>query len=215
MLHISFTTTNHQCQTRTLSSSRPSPLSSPSWRSPVPRRGVTGDCAKYSVCLSGVCLSVPPSWCQNVYGRNMLAIFNAINSLKIENWQVLLRAYKLPLSCPAHLPLLTACHCLAKVSSTPMWLFFLSKLSKWWKYTWSHYLWQDNRGLLLKKSTGNIGVKVASIITSPSTPAFDVMLMILFHKTVPKLYFQIILMMSKHLGVWVQHLFIALVTCCN
>merc|ERR1719312_2446608 len=41
------------------------------------------------------------------------------------------RAYKLPLSCPAHLPLLTACHCLAK----------------------------DNRGQLLKKSTGNIGVK--------------------------------------------------------
>ena len=27
----------------------------------------------------------------------------------------LYRAYKLPLSCPAHLPLLTACHCLAKV----------------------------------------------------------------------------------------------------
>ena len=26
------------------------------------------------------------------------------------------RAYKLPLSCPAHLPLLTACHCLAKVA---------------------------------------------------------------------------------------------------
>ena len=132
-----------------------------------------------------------------------------------KTWQVLLRAYKLPLSCPAHLPLLTACHCLAKVSSTPTWLFFLSKLSNWWKYTWSHYLWQDNRGLLLKKSTGNIGVKVVSIITSPSTPVFDVMLMILFHKTDPKPYFQIILMMSKLLGVWVQHLFIALVTCCN
>jgi len=51
------------------------------------------------------------------------------------------RAYKLPLSCPAHLPLLTACHCLAK----------------------------DNRGQLLKKSTGNIGVKgcECSISSSP------------------------------------------------
>ena len=193
----------HQCQTRTLSSSRPSPLYSPSWRSPVPRRGVTGDCAKYSVCLSSVRLSVPPSWCQNVYGRNMLAIFTSINLQKLDKFY----------------SELTSCRSLAQLTFPFSRRAIASQrclsLQPTGKYTWSHYLWQDNRGLLLKKSTGNIGVKVVSIITSPSTPVFDVMLMILFHKTVPKLYFQIILMMSKLLGVWVQHLFIALVTCCN
>ena len=144
----------------------------------------------------------------------MLAIFTSINLQKLDKFYSELTSCRslAQLTFPFSRRAIASQRCL---SFQPGFSLLLSKLSNWWKYTWSHYLWQDNRGLLLKKSTGNIGVKVVSIITSPSTPVFDVMLMILFHKTDPKPYFQIILMMSKLLGVWVQHLFIALVTCCN
>ena len=153
--------------------------------------------------LSVQCPSVCSPELMSKCVRNMLAIFPGINLLKLDKF------------CTE----LTSCRSLAQLTFPFSRRAIASQrclsLQPTWKYTWSHYLWQDNRGLLLKKSTGNIGVKVVSIITSPSTPVFDVMLMILFHKTDPKPYLQIILMMSKLLGLWVQHLFITLVTCCN
>ena len=73
------------------------------------------------VCPVSVCSSELMSKCvRTEYAGNIQCHKSS------KTWKVLFRAYKLPLSCPAHLPLLTACHCLAKVSFTPTWLFFLA-----------------------------------------------------------------------------------------